>query len=278
MDLTRLFGALVFLCSAVLVFKTLRVSGPSVDGDVTATTTTVGRSRRDSALRRSLDRKVRSAGMSGVWSPDKLMVTKMVGAAVGAGLGLLLIVANPSRLAVLAFLIFTAAGFFGVDVILSRRADAHKKAVERSLPDVLDQLTICVGAGLGFDAAMARVAATNKDDALGQELGRVLRDERVGMTRSEALMAMSDRVELNELRTVVRAIVQSSRAGVPVGRVLRVQAEEVRERRRVRAEERAMKMPVKLVFPLVLCVLPALFVVVLGPAILRLSQMNLTGG
>src|SRR4029453_17249092 len=103
------------------------------------------------------------------------------------------------------------------------RADGHRKAVERSLPDVLDQMTICVGAGLGLEGAIARVAATNSGDPFGMELGRMMRDLRVGMTRTEALTALSDRVDLPELRTVVRAVIQSDRAGVPVGRVLRVQ-------------------------------------------------------
>jgi tight adherence protein C len=278
-DVTRILGALVLIGGALLLFKTLRVASSRTDGgeatDSVLTGTVTG-SRRQSAFVRSLDQKVRRAGMTS--SAERLLRGKVVGAAVGGTLGMVLLLTSPGRLTFLLFLVLTVAGFFAVDVVLSRRADEHKKAVERSLPDVLDQMTICVGAGLGLEGAIARVAATNPDDPFGRELGKVLRDLRVGMTRTEALQAMSDRVDLQELRTVVRAIIQSDRAGVPVGRVLRVQAEEVRDRRRVRAEERAMKMPVKMVFPLVLCVLPALFVVVLGPAILRLSSMNLTGG
>lgn len=278
MDLTAILGVLVLIGAGLLLFKNLRVASGRTDGEVEEglLTGSLGPSRRPSGLARSLDKRARRAGTS--WSSEKLLRGKVLGAAIGGTFGLLLLLASPGRLTFLLFLGLIAIGFFAVDVVLSRRADEHRKAVERSLPDVLDQMTICVGAGLGLEGAIARTAATNRDDAFGQELGNVLRDLRVGMTRTEALTAMADRVDLQELRTVVRAIIQSDRAGVPVGRVLRVQAEEVRERRRVRAEERAMKMPVKMVFPLVLCVLPALFVVVLGPAILRLSSMNLSGG
>ncbi|MPY95586.1 MAG: type II secretion system F family protein [Acidimicrobiia bacterium] len=281
MDVTRILGALVLFSAALLLFKNLRAGPARPDGGEGAESALIGNvagSRRQSHLVRSLDKRVRRAGMTGSWSAERLLTAKIVGAAVGGTFGLVVLLASPGRLSFLLFVLLVVGGFFAVDVVLSRRADENRKAVERSLPDVLDQMTICVGAGLGLEGAIARVAATNSEDAFGIELGKVLRDLRVGMTRTEALTALADRVDLAELRTVVRAIIQSDRAGVPVGRVLRVQAEEVRERRRVRAEERAMKMPVKMVFPLVLCVLPALFVVVLGPAILRLSEMNLTGG
>jgi tight adherence protein C len=263
-----------------LVYKNLRAAPSLSDAEAAPgpLSGSLSGSRRQSGLVRSLDRRVRKAGKAGEWSAERLLMFKIVGAAVGGTLGLAILLSNPNRLTFLAFALFTIVGFFGVDAVLSSRADRHRKDVERSLPDVLDQMTICVGAGLGLEGAIARVAATNPSDPFGMELARMMRDLRVGMTRTEALTALSDRVDLPELRTVVRAVIQSDRAGVPVGRVLRVQAEEVRERRRVRAEERAMKMPVKMVFPLVLCVLPALFVVVLGPAMLRLSEMNLTGG
>jgi tight adherence protein C len=145
------------------------------------------------------------------------------------------------------------------------------------MPDILDQLTICVGAGLGLDGALQRVVWSNEHDPLADELGVVLRDIRVGVPRHEALIAMATRVGLPELRTVVRAVNQSDKAGLPVGRVLRVQADDVRERRRLRAEETAMRMPVKLIFPLVLCILPALFVVLMGPAALRLASNGIAG-
>ena len=307
MELVQVIGALVLVAAALLLVRNLRVRGAEAEVDAALGTATAsggtvhggaldgadGPSERfgaglaaftstafgrDSVLARSLDRKAHRAGLSGEWSTERLVAAKLVGTLLGGGLGLLLVVAEPNRLTALAFLLFTVMGFSAVDVILSRRADQNRQAVERSLPDILDQLTICVSAGLGLEGAIARVAATNGDDPLGAELGKVLRDLRVGMTRTEALNALAERVDLPELRTVVRSVIQSDRAGVPVGRVLRVQAEEVRERRRVRAEERAMKMPVKLVFPLMLCVLPALFVVVIGPAALRIADANITGG
>jgi tight adherence protein C len=163
-----------------------------------------------------------------------------------------------------------AVGYLGPDAVLSRIATARQLAISNALPDTLDQLTICVEAGLGFDSAMARTSRSLKGP-LADEIRRLLQDLRVGVPRTEALDGMLARTDVPELRQFVHAIIQAESYGVPVSRVLRAQAAEQREKRRFRAEERAMKLPVKVIFPLVFCILPVLFIVVIGPAFIHIG-------
>lgn len=136
---------------------------------------------------------------------------------------------------------------------------------------MLDQISVCVEAGIGFDAALHRCSLSN-DNALGDELGRTMQDIRLGMPRRQALYALLDRTDVQELRLFVRALAQAEKSGIPIARVLSVQSDEVREKRRQAAEERAMKLPVKLILPLVLCILPSLFTVIMGPAVIRMMR------
>jgi tight adherence protein C len=138
-----------------------------------------------------------------------------------------------------------------------------------SLPDVLDTLTISVEAGQGFDAALAQVSRNGKGPMVG-ETARVLQEMRIGKSRTEALRSMAARTTVSELKGFTSAIVQASELGVPVAQVLREQSREMRIRRRQRAEEQAQKVPIKLLFPTLFCLFPALFVVILGPGILRI--------
>jgi tight adherence protein C len=137
--------------------------------------------------------------------------------------------------------------------------------VRRTLADAIDQLTVTVQAGLGLDTAIARVSRRTRGP-LGDELARVGQDIRAGMSRASALSAMAERVQVSELRQVVLALAQAERLGVPVAKTLEVQSQELRIKRRQHAEEQAMKLPVKILFPTMLCIMPALFIVVLGPA------------
>jgi len=150
-------------------------------------------------------------------------------------------------------------------------ATARQLDMSNALPDTLDQLTICVEAGLGFDAAMAR-AARSGAGPLNEELTHLLQDLRVGVPRHEALQSILDRTDVPELRQFVHALIQAETYGVPVSRILRTQAAEQREKRRFRAEERAMKLPVKVIFPLVFCILPVLFIVIIGPAFIHIAN------
>jgi tight adherence protein C len=272
--LIRLFAGLLALVAAGVLLARSRRRRPGPDDEIDAGT---GNGWSPTRLERSVDRRLQRAGLAGRFSTGRLVRFKKLAGGAGAALGGMAFLQSPGPYSGLFAVLLGAVGFFSVDWLLARKAAEHRRDVERSLPDVLDQLTICVGAGLGLDGALQRVVLSNEHDPLADELGRVLRDIRVGVPRPEALTAMAQRVDLPELRTVVRAVNQSDKAGLPVGRVLRVQSDEVRDRRRLRAEERAMRMPVKLIFPLVLCVLPALFVVLMGPAALRLAANGITG-
>lgn len=169
-----------------------------------------------------------------------------------------------------------ALGLFGYllpDALLARRVASRQLSIRNELPDLLDQVTICVEAGLGFDAALARTARSGHSP-LTQEVTRMHQELRIGIPRREALDNLLARTDVAELRQFAHALVQAETYGVPVSQMLRAQSSEHRERRRQLAEERAMKLPVKITFPLVLFILPAMFVVILGPAVINLMDSS----
>ncbi len=153
---------------------------------------------------------------------------------------------------------------------LGGKIKGRRTEITRALPDALDLLTISVEAGLGFDAALAKVAE-KWDNALTREFGRVLAEIRVGKLRREALRDMAERVEVPELKSFVAAIIQADQLGASIGRILHVQAAQMRLKRRQRAEESAQKAPIKMLLPLVFLIMPALFIVLLGPAVITIK-------
>jgi tight adherence protein C len=165
--------------------------------------------------------------------------------------------------------IFLMIGFFFPQLWLSGRITARQKVVFRALPDALDLLTICVEAGLGFDAAMGKVNE-KWDNDLALEFGRVLQEVRLGKLRREALRDMADRLGVSELTSFVAAVIQSEQLGVSMAKVLRIQADQMRVRRRQMAEEEAHKAPIKMIFPIALLIFPSILLVLLGPAALLL--------
>lgn len=169
------------------------------------------------------------------------------------------------------FIVGLAAGTFLPHYYLSIKKKARNKSALKELPDILDLLTVSLEAGLGFDSAVSKVVS-KKDGVLSAEFHRSLEELRLGRTRREALSGIKNRVEVDEVRAFISSILQAEKLGIGMVQVLRVQSNEVRERRRQRAEEEAMKAPVKMLFPLVLFIFPTLFIVLLGPALIQFIQ------
>jgi tight adherence protein C len=164
---------------------------------------------------------------------------------------------------------FSLFGFFLPNLLLQSRIDRRQKAIRKAMPDALDLLTICVEAGLGFDGAMSKVNE-KWDNELSLAFGRVLREIQLGKLRREALRDMADRIGIAEMTSFVAAIIQSEQLGVSMAKVLRIQSDQMRLRRRQLAEEEAHKAPIKMLFPMVLLIFPSLLIILLGPAALIL--------
>src|SRR5919107_1770507 len=183
--------------------------------------------------------------------------------------------ARPARERVLGFLAFGLLGYLLPNIVLTNAVQRRQNEIRSTLADSIDLLTICVEAGLGFDAALAHVSR-NTDGPLADEFYRTLQEVQLGRSRNEAMRNLADRSNIPELRAFVLAMVQADIFGVSVANVLRIQAKDMRVKRRQMAEERAMKVPIKVLFPVLFCIFPALFVVILGPAIMRIADVFAT--
>lgn len=219
-----------------------------------------------------LDETLTHAGITSMDGPRLLAVkvlTTIAGAAAGV-IGMLTLSSvapnadtTPPQVVVAG--IFAAfVGYYLPEWIVRSRADKRSQALQRALPDALDLLSISVTAGLGFEAAMDRVSREMRGD-LGVELYRVVQEMRLGQSRAEALRGLSSRTNVQEIDSFVLAMVQAETFGVPIAKVLTTQAVELRIRRRQRAEEMAQKIPVKILFPLIACIFPVIFIVIMGP-------------
>jgi tight adherence protein C len=170
----------------------------------------------------------------------------------------------------LLVLVFSVLGYFLPDLLIRSKISGRQKQVRKAMPDALDLLTICVEAGLGFDAAMSKVHE-KWDNELSMAFGRVIREIQLGKLRRDALRDMADRIGLAEMTSFIAAVVQSEMLGVSMAKVLRIQSDQMRVRRRQYAEEQAHKAPIKMIFPMGLLIFPALMIVLLTPAFLRLA-------
>ncbi|MBS1849022.1 MAG: type II secretion system F family protein [Actinobacteria bacterium] len=175
------------------------------------------------------------------------------------------------KMNVIAFLLLAAVGVFLPSSRLTSSIQERQKRIQRQLPDILDLLVISVEAGLGFEQALDRTVASVPGE-LSLEFARMLGETRAGVARADALRAMEERIDVPEVRSFVLAVIQADTFGVSIGQVLRGQADEMRIKRRQLAQERAQKAPVKMLIPMVFCVFPSLFVVVIGPAIISIRH------
>lgn len=218
-----------------------------------------------------LDKWLSLAGRPTSMPLDRLIIAKPMLAVAGAAFALFLFANSPSAQIIALGLFLTALMYFLPDLLIYNAGVKRQQEIELELPNTLDQLLISVEAGLGFEAAMAR-AGGNGEGALAQELTRTLQDIQVGRPRQEAYEALAQRSSVQDLRSFVRAVVQADKYGIGIAKVLRTQAKQARVKRRQRAEEKAMKLPVKVLFPLLLCIFPVLFIVLLGPAAIKIVE------
>ena len=221
----------------------------------------------------SVQSRLIAAGLSQRISPQAFLAIKGGALVGGATVGFLL----PALLGSVAGAIFLIPalglmGFFGADSFLTIRIRARREAVRAELPDALDLLAVSVEAGLGFDGAIAKLT-DHMDGALVDEFAITMGEIRIGESRQIALKKMAERVPAPELAAFVRAVIQAEQLGISLGRILRVQAADSRLRRQSAAEEKAMKAPIKMLFPTVLFIFPAMFLVVLGPAVINILNI-----
>jgi tight adherence protein C len=233
----------------------------------------------------TLDRtahQIELAGSPRNLSPALFWASRGILAVLLGGLFLIMMIrfnVDPGK-RILYTVLFTAIGFFLPQLWLRSLISRRQHEIVKSLPDALDLMTICVDAGLTFDGAMAQVDA-KWDDALSQEFARVIYEMQLGKSRRQALRDMVDRMEVPDVTSFVASIIQADQLGVSIGKVLRIQSEQMRIRRRQRAEERAHQAPIKMLFPLVFLIFPAMFIVLLGPAgfqLIRSGALGALGG
>ncbi len=218
-----------------------------------------------------IKQNLEQAGNPGNLTPTMFVGVRMSVALIGLGIGFYFarMLELPLINSMLCLVLGAMIGYTMPGIWLDRKMKARKKAIFRAMPDALDLLAISVEAGLGFDLALQRVA-DKWDNELSKEFKRVISDTRLGTPRREAMKAMAERCGVEELSNFVQAVVQAEQLGVSIGRILKVQAEQLRTRRRQKAEEQAQKAPIKMLFPMVFLIFPSLLVVILGPAIPKL--------
>jgi tight adherence protein C len=259
-----------------LTLEQIELQQPFVDRFVRPAMERIGSllSRRTPQARRSqVLHRLQLAGRPGGLDVDSFMAMKL---GFAAGLGIVLFLLLPLiglglPINLLGLIGGALLGFYLPEFWLNSKVRARKKEILLSLPNVLDLLTVAVEAGLSFDAALVRVTEKFKN-ALSQEFGQVLQEVRLGRPRLEALDDMGRRAGVEELHNFVQALIQSEQLGVGIARILRIQSEEMRRKRRQRAEEKAAQATLKMMIPMVGCIFPTLFIVLLGPAAVALKH------
>lgn len=219
--------------------------------------------------------KLELAGNPGRIDAATFLASRFVVAILFGGLLLLVSAFSPSKWpfgqTVLVVLIFTALGFFFPQLWLQSRINSRQKEIRKAMPDALDLLTICVEAGLGFEAAMSKVSEKWQNE-LSIALLRAIREIQLGKARRDALRDMADRIGIPEMTSFVAAVIQSEILGVSLAKVLRIQSDQMRIKRRQRAQEEAGQAPIKMLLPLALLIFPSIFIILLTPAAIRISK------
>ena len=220
-------------------------------------------------------KKIELAGNPGRIDAPTLLASRFIFAGVFGG-GLLLVqILSPNKWSLIQIffvvVIFTALGFFFPQLLLQSRINSRQKEIRKAMPDALDLLTICVEAGLGFDAAMSKVAE-KWENQLSVALLRAIREIQLGKPRRDALKDMSDRVGISEMTSFVAAVIQSEILGVSLAKVLRIQSDQMRVKRRQRAEEEAHSAPIKMIIPMAFLTFPSIFIILLVPAGIQIQH------
>ncbi len=211
------------------------------------------------------------AGNPPAWDAERVVALKIIGGVAGVVLGgmLMTMVPIPPLMKIVGIAVFALLGYVIPSAQLRAMANARQKGIQRQLSDVMDLLTISVEAGLGLDAAIGQVTK-NVPGPLSEELARLSQEIQIGVGRADAFRHLGERTQVPELRGFTLAMIQADLFGVSIANVLRAQSRELRQKRRQRAEEIAQKIPVKLLFPMIFLVLPATFIIVLGPGALKI--------
>ncbi|POH60807.1 type II secretion system F family protein [Arthrobacter glacialis] len=224
-----------------------------------------------------LDTLLARAGRPANLPLSRLLIGKPLLAMGAAAVSLMFVALRPGPPTVLLALLLTTLCYFIPDLLILSKGQERQKAIQLELPDTLDQMLIAVEAGLGFESAMARAAANGKGP-MAEELKRTLQDMQMGRPRRDAYQAMASRTTVPELKSFVRAVIQAEVYGISIAKVLRIQASQLRLKRRQRAEEKAMKLPVLVLFPLLLFIFPTLFIIIMGPAVINIIGIFAPGG
>jgi tight adherence protein C len=222
--------------------------------------------------RQDLDNRLELAGRPGNLTPADFGAIRIVAAAIVAAIGLLLgLLMGSTIYAVVGLAVGAILGYYAPVMWLKQKVDARRAAIQKGLPDAMDLLVIAVDAGLGFDAALARVTDKYKN-ALSDLFAKVLREVSLGRPRLEAMDEMGRSSGVDDLHNFIQAIIQSEQFGTGIGKILRIQADDMRRRRRQRAQEKAAQATLKMLLPMVGCIFPVLWIVLLGPAALILMK------
>lgn len=217
------------------------------------------------------ERNVMLAGRPENWSVARVLSSKVIFAGFGLAFGLVNFLNGPSLISGAILIVATVIGYVAPDKIIESMARARQDEIQKELPDMLDQVTISIESGTSFESALARIGQST-EGPLPDEIVRTVQDIALGVPRREAYQALADRTDVEDMRKMTRAVTQGEEYGIPMSEIVRNLAAEMRTSRRLRAEEKANRIPVMMLLPLVFCIIPVLFVVILTPVVLNVIE------